>query len=259
MPDPYRGEFQTAQGYADNVSEVISKVIGQGKKPGAFICESLQGVAGQIIMPDGYLQAVYPKVREAGGVCIADEVQVGFGRVGTHMWAFETQGVVPDIVTLGKPIGNGHPLAAVVTTKAIADAFVTGMEYFNTFGGNPVSCAIGLAVLNVIEQEKLRENALDTGEYMREQLRELQQEFELIGDVRGLGLFNGVELVEDRQTKAPATAKTAQLVEFCKTQHILLSTEGQFGNILKIKPPIVFDRTDTDKFITALRAGLSQW
>ncbi|NQZ12171.1 MAG: aminotransferase class III-fold pyridoxal phosphate-dependent enzyme [Algicola sp.] len=255
LPDPYRGKFDSAQGYVDNVTEVLSSVIRKGKKPGAFICESLQGVAGQIIMPDGYLQAVYPKIREAGGVCIADEVQVGFGRVGTHMWAFETQNVVPDIITLGKPIGNGHPMAAVITTRAIADAFVTGMEYFNTFGGNPVSCAIGLAVLDAIEKQNLQQNALETGGYLLEQLRDLQQEFELIGDVRGKGLFIGVELVDDRVSKTPATEKAAQLVEFVKTQNILLSSDGPFANVLKIKPPIVFNRDDADKFVAALKLG----
>lgn len=263
LPDPYRGQYvgdtpQTAQAYADDVQRAIKDLAVQGKKPSAFICESLQGVAGQIIMPDGYLKAVYPQVRAAGGVCIADEVQVGFGRVGTHMWAFETQGVVPDIVTLGKPIGNGHPLAAVVTTQAIANAFVTGMEYFNTFGGNPVSCAIGTAVLDTIKEEKLQQNALETGNYFQEKLREVQQEFPLIGDVRGLGLFIGVELVEDRATKQPATEKTAELVEFFKKNHILLSTEGPFYNILKIKPPIVFDKTNVDTFIEVLRKGLQQ-
>ncbi|MFT4929424.1 MAG: 4-aminobutyrate aminotransferase-like enzyme/Ser/Thr protein kinase RdoA (MazF antagonist) [Phenylobacterium sp.] len=261
LPDPYRGEFlgtsvETGQAYAQSVSDQITNIIRDGNKPGAFICESLQGVAGHIIMPEGYLQAVYSHVHAAGGVCIADEVQVGFGRVGSHMWAFETQNVVPDILTLGKPIGNGHPMAAVITTQAIADAFVTGMEYFNTFGGNPVSCAIGIAVLEAIEQDKLRENALNTGDYLQAKLRELQQQFDLIGDVRGLGLFIGVELVEDRNTKQPATEKAAWLVEFIKRHHILLSTEGKFANILKIKPPLAFCRDDADKFITALKAGL---
>jgi 4-aminobutyrate aminotransferase-like enzyme len=172
------------------------------------------------------------------------------------MWAFETQGVVPDIVTLGKPIGNGHPLAAVVTTQEIADAFVTGMEYFNTFGGNPVSCAIGMAVLDAIREDKLQENALETGRYFRQQLRELQQQFDLIGDVRGLGLFIGVELVEDRQTKQPATETAARLIEYFKHHHILLSTEGPFYNVLKIKPPLAFDKEDADKFIAVFEAGL---
>lgn len=262
LPDPYRGlhtgsSEATAQAYASSVAHVLHHIQSQGKKPSAFICESLQGVAGQIIMPDGYLKAVYQQVRNAGGVCIADEVQVGFGRVGTHMWAFETQGVVPDIVTLGKPIGNGHPMAAVITTQAIADAFVNGMEYFNTFGGNPVSCAIGGAVLDVINEEKLQEHALSTGKYFMEKLRQVAEEYTLIGDVRGLGLFIGVELVENRESKQPATAKTGQLVEFFKNHHILLSTEGRFYNILKIKPPLAFTRADADKFVGVLRLGLA--
>ncbi len=263
LPDPYRGEFQgtgskTAELYANSVKATLAKLAQAGKKPSAFICESLQGVAGQIIMPDGYLAMVYEQIRAAGGVCIADEVQVGFGRVGSHMWAFETQNVVPDIVTLGKPIGNGHPMAAVITTQEIADAFVTGMEYFNTFGGNPVSCAIGMAVLDVIEQEQLQAHALTTGAYFTEQLRLLQQHFELIGDVRGLGLFIGVELVEDRISKQPATDKTSWLVEFFKQHHILLSTEGPFYNILKIKPPLAFNKCDADKFIKVLKLGLME-
>ena len=260
LPDPYRGEFKgigrdAADGYARDVDRVLAALCDNDHEPGAFVCESLQGVAGQIIMPDGYLQAVYPRVRDAGGVCIADEVQVGFGRVGTHMWAFETQGVVPDIVTLGKPIGNGHPLAAVITTQAVADAFVTGMEYFNTFGGNPVSCAIGMAVLDVIQEEELQQNALETGRYLMDELRDLQQRTRLIGDVRGLGLFIGVELVEDRETLVPATGKTDQIVEYVKKQRVILSTEGPFHNVLKIKPPIVFNRGDADRFLAALQSA----
>lgn len=263
LPDPYRGKFQgtgtdTAKLYANSVRTTIAELAKNGKKPSAFICESLQGVAGQIIMPDGYLADVYQQVRAAGGVCIADEVQVGFGRVGSHMWAFETQDVIPDIVTLGKPIGNGHPMAAVITTQEIADAFVTGMEYFNTFGGNPVSCAIGTAVLDVIEQEQLQAHALTTGAYFQEQLMLLQQRFALIGDVRGLGLFIGVELVEDRTSKTPATEQTSWLVEFFKQHHILLSTEGPFYNILKIKPPLAFNKDDADKFIKVLELGLTK-
>lgn len=263
LPDPYRGKFlgdnpQVASAYAEDVDRALSEISTQGKKPGAYICESLQGVAGQIIMPDGYLEAVYLKIRAAGGVCIADEVQVGFGRVGTHMWAYETQNVVPDIITLGKPIGNGHPLAAVIMRKEIADSFVTGMEYFNTFGGNPVSCAIGSAVLDAIENESLRKNALDVGTFMMQELAKLQQEFELIGDIRGLGLFIGVELVEDRQSKKPATEKMNWLIEFFKQNHILLTSEGPGYNILKIKPPIVFSEDNAKEFIQVLGLGLKQ-
>ncbi len=264
LPDPYRGKYigdspEVAAAYANSVSKVLNDIAKQGKQPSAFICESLQGVAGQIIMPAGYLSAVYQQVRSAGGVCIADEVQVGFGRVGTHMWAFETQGVIPDIVTLGKPIGNGHPMAAVITTQAIADAFVNGMEYFNTFGGNPVSCAIGSAVLDVIYDEKLPQHALEAGAYFMAQLKQVQQAFALIGDVRGLGLFIGVELVENSTTKEPATHKTEQLVEFFKQHNILLSTEGRYYNILKIKPPLAISITDINEFISVLRLGLARF
>lgn len=264
LPDPYRGKHQgntpeSAQAYANSVGQRIEEIKAAGNKVGAFICESLQGVAGQIIMPDGYLSAVYEKVRKAGGVCIADEVQVGFGRVGTHMWAFETQNVVPDIVTLGKPIGNGHPLAAVITTQAIAEKFATGMEFFNTFGGNPVSCAIGNAVLGVIHKEGLQAHAQNVGEFMIKKLTELQQHFDLIGDVRGLGLFLGVELVENRQTKEPAGQKAKEIVEFCKQHRILLSTEGKFYNIIKIKPPLAFSKKDAEQFIEVFTKALQQY
>jgi len=263
LPDPYRGRYQGNQSeigeiYAKDVSRAIEEIQSREKSVGAYICESLQGVAGQIIMPDGYLKSVYKSVRQAGGVCIADEVQVGFGRAGEYMWAFETQGVVPDIVTLGKPIGNGHPLAAVIMRKEIADSFANGMEFFNTFGGNPVSCAIGEAVLDVIEKESLQSNAQVVGHYMREQLRDLQQRFEIIGDVRGVGLFNGVELVTDRKTKEPATAKMNWLIEYFKTHQILLTSEGPFYNILKIKPPIVFSKENTEHFLMVLESGLSE-
>ena len=185
-------------------------------------------------------------MREAGGVCIADEVQVGFGRVGSHFWGFETQGVVPDIVTLGKPIGNGHPMAAVVTTRAIADSFNNGMEYFNTFGGNPVSCAIGLAVLDVIADEKLQENALRVGGRLLAGLRQLMAKYPLIGDVRGMGLFVGFELVLDRETLEPAPEHASYLANRMRECGVLLSTDGPYHNVLKIKPPMVFTDADAD-------------
>lgn len=263
LPDPYRGKYQgnnieAAKAYAKDVDRAIKHIQDRGQQVGGYICESLQGVAGQIIMPAGYLTSVYEKIRAAGGVCIADEVQVGFGRVGTHMWAFETQQVVPDIVTLGKPIGNGHPLAAVIMKKEIAEAFDTGMEYFNTFGGNPVSCAIGSAVLDVIQQQQLKKNALDVGKSMMDKLLLLKNEFELIGDVRGLGLFIGVELVEDRKSKQPATEKMSWLIEFFKQNAILMSCEGPFYNILKIKPPIIFSEREVEQFIRVFRQGLTE-
>jgi 4-aminobutyrate aminotransferase-like enzyme len=185
-------------------------------------------------------------VRAAGGVCIADEVQVGFGRVGSHFWGFETQGVVPDIVTLGKPIGNGYPLAAVVTTPAIAASFDNGMEYFNTFGGNPVSAAVGLAVLDLIADEGLQLNAERVGNCLLSRLRALQDRHALVGDVRGVGLFIGVELVRDRDTLEPAGDEANAIADRMKARGVLMSTDGPFHNVLKIKPPLVFSEADAD-------------
>ncbi|MCB0043581.1 MAG: aminotransferase class III-fold pyridoxal phosphate-dependent enzyme, partial [Caldilinea sp.] len=180
MPDPYRGPYlgysaASGSAFAGHVAKAVQQVEADGRGVAAFICESLMGCGGQIVFPDAYMAAAFRHVRAAGGICIADEVQTGFGRVGTHFWGFQTQGVVPDIVTMGKPAGNGHPLAVVATTPEIADRFANGMEYFNTFGGNPVSCAIGLAVLDVIEQEGLQENARVTGDYLMAGLRSLQE------------------------------------------------------------------------------------
>ncbi|MEM7355633.1 MAG: aminotransferase class III-fold pyridoxal phosphate-dependent enzyme, partial [Acidobacteriota bacterium] len=197
-------------------------------------------------------------VRAAGGVCVADEVQVGFGRAGVKFWAFETQDVVPDIVTLGKPIGNGHPLSAVVTTRAIADSFANGMEYFNTFGGNPVSCAVGLAVLDVIEEERLQENARVVGDYLLGALRALASRHALIGDVRGLGLFLGVELVRDPETLEPARQEATDVIERMRDRGVLLSSEGPFHNILKIKPPMVWTTRHADLFTEALDQVLGE-
>ena len=252
MPDGYRGPYkyshpQAGEQYAEHVRQAIPQ-----HGFAAFIAESLLGCGGQIVLPDAYLQAAYRHVRKAGGVCIADEVQVGFGRVGSHFWGFQTQGVVPDIVTLGKPMGNGHPLAAVITTPEIAASFDTGMEYFNTYGGNPVSCAVGLAVLDVIEDEGLQQHALQVGEHLKTGLRTLMDGHPLIGDVRGLGLFLGVELVLDRETLEPAPAQAAYVVERLKDHGILLSTDGPLHNVLKIKPPLVFSEADAERLVNSL-------
>jgi 4-aminobutyrate aminotransferase-like enzyme len=220
----------------------------------AFFAEAVVSGGGQIEPPQGYLAEAYRHVRSAGGVCIADEVQIGFGRMGTHFWGFETQGVVPDIVTMGKPIGNGHPLAAVVTTPEIAASFANGMEYFNTFGGNPVSCEVGLAVLDVIEQEGLQRRALHVGDALTRGLRALAGRYPLIGDVRGRGLFLGLELVRDRRMQTPAPRHAAYVVESMRDRGVLLSTEGPFHTVIKMKPPLVFAEDDVD----ALVAGLDQ-
>ncbi|XP_028973422.2 ethanolamine-phosphate phospho-lyase isoform X2 [Esox lucius] len=219
-PDVYRGIYKKdhpdpATAYADDVKNLIHKAHENGHKIAAFIAESLQSCGGQVIPPAGYFQKVAQHVHKAGGLFIADEVQVGFGRVGTHFWAFQLQGedFVPDIVTMGKPIGNGHPISCVVTTREIAEAFRnSGMEYFNTFGGNPVSCAIGLAVLDVIEKEDLQGNALRVGRYLMQLLEQLKEKHPLVGDIRGCGLFVGVELVRDRVKLTPATAECQDII-----------------------------------------------
>jgi len=256
-PDGYRGAYkstdpQAGRKYARHIQEAIERIRERGNHVSAFIAETLMGSAGQIIYPSGFLKEAFHLTRRSGGVCIADEVQVGFGRVGTHFWGFETQDVVPDIVTMGKPIGNGHPLAAVATTPEIAASFKTGMEYFNTFGGNPVSCAVGLAVLDVLRDENLQRNAFRVGDHLKAGLEELKSRHRLVGDVRGLGLFLGVEFVLDRETLEPATAEASYITERMRDKKILVTTDGPFRNVIKIKPPLVFNKTDADLLVEAL-------
>ena len=257
IPDTYRGLYRSddpdaSKKYASHAQKAIEKVQAEGRNIAGFICESVLSCGGQIVLPEGYLQQVYGFVREAGGLCIADEVQVGFGRVGEKFWGFELQNVVPDIVTLGKPIGNGHPLAAVVTTAKVANAFTNGMEYFNTFGGNPVSCVIGREVLQIIKDENLQKHALSVGNYLFKGLNKLQQKHHIIGDVRGHGLFLGIELVEDRTTLKPASKQATYLANRMREHGILMSTDGPFYNVLKIKPPMCFDKKNADFLLQAL-------
>ena len=249
MPDIYRGKHKdkdAAIRYAHYVDNIVDNIQKEGRNVAGFIGESILSCGGQIVLPKGYLKSVYSKVRAVGGLCIADEVQVGFGRVGSHFWGFELQDVVPDIVTLGKPIGNGHPLAAVVTTAAVAIDFTNGMEYFNTFGGNPVSCAIGREVLQIIKDENLQANALETGEYLMEGLRNLQTKHEIIGDVRGHGLFLGFELVTNRETLEPAAAQATYFANRMRECGFLMSTDGPLHNVIKIKPPMCFSKENSD-------------
>jgi 4-aminobutyrate aminotransferase-like enzyme len=263
MPDVYRGPYKAddegaGKKYAGEVGEGIEQIQRSGKRLSAFICESALGCGGQIILPDGYLKDAHRHIREAGGVYIADEVQTGLGRVGSHFWAFEIQGVVPDIVTIGKPLGNGHPVAAVVTTPEIAASFDNGMEYFNSFGGNPVSSAVGLAVLDVIQEESLQDNALKVGAHLKAALEALKSKHQLIGDVRGSGLFVGVELVLDRETLAPAAKQAAYIAERTKDSGVLISTDGPLHNVLKIKPPMVFSTENADELVSRLEETLAE-
>ena len=263
MADGYRGKYKCgdpaiASKYAGEVRDALGEMSRRDVRPAAFIMESLLSCAGQVVLPSGYLAEAYRHVRDAGGVCIADEVQVGFGRVGTHFWGFETQGVVPDIVTMGKSIGGGHPLAAVVTTPEIAASFNNGMEYFNTFGGNPVSCAVGLAVLDVIEESKLQENAHRVGDELKTGLNGLRSRFPRLGDVRGLGLFVGMEFVLDPVTLEPAPRQASYIVERMRSRGILLSTDGPFHNVIKIKPPMVFCSRDVEILLASLNVVLDE-
>ena len=261
MADVYRGEYRGPNAgpqYARHVAEAASQVVATSSGLAAFFCESALSCGGQIILPPDYLKKAFTAVRAAGGVCVADEVQTGFGRAGERFWMFETQNVVPDIVTLGKPIGNGHPIGAVITTREIADSFWNGMEYFNTFGGNPVSCAVGLAVLDVIRDEELQQNAEGVGRYLLEGLHQLQQKHPLIGDVRGLGMFLGIEFVRDHVTLEAADAEAEEIVELMKERGVLLSTDGPYHNVIKIKPPLVFSKNDADFLLTNLNDVLAQ-
>jgi 4-aminobutyrate aminotransferase-like enzyme/Ser/Thr protein kinase RdoA (MazF antagonist) len=257
LPDLYRGQHRGADA-GERYAGSVAQAARESTNLAAFFCESALSCGGQIILPPRYLANAYAAVRAAGGVCVADEVQTGFGRVGSHFWAFETQDVVPDIVTIGKPMGNGHPLAAVVTSSKIGQSFANGMEYFNTFGGNPVSCAAGLAVLEVIRDEELQNNAAEVGGYLKRGLRQLQNEHSLIGDVRGIGLFLGVELVRDATTLEPADREASQLVECMKDRGVLLSTDGPFHNVIKLKPPLVFSKADADVVLTQLKSVLQE-
>ncbi|GAB4115231.1 MAG: aminotransferase class III-fold pyridoxal phosphate-dependent enzyme [Roseiflexaceae bacterium] len=256
MPDTYRGPYkadhpEAGKAYAQLLTPILAQIEQQGGLS-AFMIESLLSCGGQIVLPPGYLAEVYRLVRAAGGVCIADEVQVGFGRVGSHFWGFETQGVVPDIVAMGKPIGNGHPLGAVITTPEIAASFNNGMEYFNTYGGNPVSCMVGQAVLDVIADEGLQQQALLVGDRMLAGLRGLVDRHELVGDARGLGLMVGLELVRNRTTLEPADWEASYIANRARDYGILISTDGPLHNVLKIKPPLVYTLADADRLVETL-------
>lgn len=258
-PDRFRGPWgyddpDAAERYAADVADLIA--FATPGRIAAFFAESIQGVGGAVVYPDGYLSRVYETVRSVGGLCIADEVQAGFARTGTHFWGFETQGVIPDIVTMAKGIGNGAPFGAVVTTPAIAQALASRI-HFNTFGGNPVCCAIGLAVLEVIERERLQQNARDTGAHLKAGLLRLMERHELIGDVRGLGLMLGVELVTDRIRNTPAKAECAAVHEKCRELGLLIGKGGLHGNILRIKPPLCITPQDADFLVETLDLSLS--
>ena len=267
VPDIYRGKYRAtsvqsdadcASLYTRDLKALIDAIVARCRGFCGYIIESIPSVAGQIVLPTGYLAAAYAHVRAAGGVCIADEVQTGFGRIGTHLWAFEQYGVIPDIVALGKPIGNGYPMGAVITSPAIAASFDNGMEFFSTFGGSTVACAVGDAMLDVLQHEHLMEHARVIGDSLLTKLRDMQATFPILGDVRGLGMMLGVELVLDQSTRAPATMQASYICNRMKDTGILIGSDGPFHNVLKIRGPLCLTATDVDAFIATLATVLNE-
>jgi len=259
LPDAFRGKYRgnnSGEKYAKEVEKLIKNIHKKGRGVAALIVEPIISCGGQIELPEGFLSQAYKLVRRAGGICISDEVQTGCGRMGKTFWGFQLHGVLPDIVTIGKPLGNGHPVAAVACTPEIAEKFANGMEYFNTFGGNPVSCAIALQVLKTIKREKLQENALKVGEFLKSELKLLANEFSIIGDVRGQGLFLGIELVDAKMN--PLSAQTDYLLNRMKDHGILMSSDGPDHNVLKIKPPMAFTTDNAKELVFYLRKILGE-
>ena len=252
-PDTYR---TSPDEDAAEVRRALGELRTAGIQPAAFLIDTIFSSDGIFTAPTGYLAAAVEQVRQAGGLFVADEVQPGFGRTGEHLWRFEKYGVVPDIVTLGKPMGNGQPLAAVIATSDVMERFAESTRYFNTFGGNPVSCAAGLAVLNVLEEEKLQENALRVGVYLKEGLERLRSQWDFVGDVRGQGLYFGVELVRDGATREPATEEAAVVIDDMKERGVLIGSTGPRANVLKLRPPMVFNRKNADQLLESLDAAL---
>ena len=262
IPDSYRGLHglqgtALAQAYADEVQQAIDSFAAAGiQLAGILVCPEFAN-EGLLNVPPGFMEMAVERVRRAGGLYIADEVQGGFARTGTHMWSHQWDQVTPDIVTLGKPMGNGHPISGVIARAELINEFGRTAMYFNTFGGNPVSCAVGLAVLNEIEHNNLLEQVTQVGSYVASGLRKLQEKYELIGEVRDRGLFFGLELVTDRQTKEPAGTEAKRLVNAMRDRGVLISKIGRFDNILKIRPPLVFNREHGDFLLATLDDALA--
>ncbi len=258
-PNLYRGHYKgttSIKQYLETFTNCAKQLSTDGFKP-TFIFESFMGCAGQIPLPTSFLKNACKIIHSLGGICIADEIQVGFGRIGKHFWGFNYHEVNPDIVTIGKSIGNGHPLSAVITTKKLAHQFNNGMEYFNSFGGNPVSSAIGHTVLKIIEDEELQNNALNVGFYLKKELLNLKKTFEIIGDIRGEGLFLGVEIIAKINVIKPDAKAAKKIVNQMKEFGVLLSTDGPDNNVIKIKPPLIFNKKDADFLLDKLDKTIS--
>ncbi len=254
-PHPYRGKHANddnpLDGYLREVDEAIATLDSRGQGTAAFLCDAIFDSQGGIEAPAGYFAEVYARIRAAGGLVIADEVQPGFARTG-RMWGFENYDVVPDIVTLGKPMGNGHPLAGVVTTREIARAFTKSSFYFNTFGGNPVAAAVGQAVLDEITEQNLPAHVTETGAYLRTELERLAGKRPLIGNIEGIGLYQGIDLVTNHESREPAAEIASQVPDAMKARGILMGLTGRYGSVLKVRPPLIFDKSHVDMFIENL-------
>jgi 4-aminobutyrate aminotransferase-like enzyme len=259
-PNTYRGRYRGAEAgrYAEDAVGYVRDMVAGGRPPAAFLGEPFYGNAGGIALPDGYLTAIYQAVRQAGGLCVADEVQVGYGRLGDHFWGFEQQGVVPDIVTVAKAMGNGHPLGAVITSKAVAEGYRSQGYFFSSAGGSPVSCVAGLTVLDVLRDEELQENARVVGAHLRRRLLELADRHPIIGAVHGTGLYLGVELVRDRETLEPATAETAAICERLRELGVVMQPTSDRLCVLKVKPPLGIGVADAGFFADALDRVLTE-
>lgn len=267
IPDMYRGKYRNCDHsedelrelYLDELKQLVNAAKKAGRKIAAFFVESVQSCGGQIIYPRHWMRDAFRYCKEEGIVAIADEVQTGFGRAGSHFWSFQSQEVQPEIVVMGKPMGNGHPVSCVLTTREISESFAaTGVEYFNTFGGNPVSCAIAIAVIDVVKKEKLQENAAVTGNHLLERLRVLAKKYPAIGDVRGHGLMVGIDMTTDPATREPATELAKKVKEAMLSLDVLLSTDGPHENVLKMKPPLVFKKQHADEVVDKLDLVLGE-
>ena len=263
MPDGIRGRWRYSdkswvKKYIQQVQNLIDEIYVNNKRLSCFIVESILGCGGQIILPPSYLKEVFKLIRKRNALCIIDEVQTGFGRVGNNFWAFEEHDLIPDIVTLGKPMGNGHPIAAVVTTAEIATVFNNGMEYFNSFGGNPVSCAVGNAVLEVIENEQLQMHAKEVGNYFLSSLKIIQKKYsQRISEVRGRGLFLGIDIINENNN-CPDSYLAEKIINNMRHSGILVSTDGPFHNVIKIKPPMSFNKNNVDFFLEIFKQNISK-
>jgi len=258
-PDTFRGRYRgedAAEKYASHLFDAIELLKSRGIKPAAFVIDTIISSSGVVSPPPGYLAKIAEIIRNAGGLFIADEVQPGFGRTGKTFWGFEADDLVPDIVTMGKPMGNGHPIAGVVTRRDLVEGFSQKAHYFNTFGGNPVSCAAGLAVLDIIAREHLQQNALDVGQHIIDGLWQLAEKHDCIGDVRGSGLFLALELVSDRDERTPATELAGSVVEGLRERGVLTGSIGPDSNILKLRSPMTLSKDNAEYFLSALQDSL---